>query len=110
MNLESEWQEIRRLGLATSAFLIKKVSQTFRSAWSLFTPCMLAASLLEAVAEAARNAASGDVVLFSPASSGLDQFRNHQHRGRGFCKAVKSIGRGHVAPSPYMNGVPVPAW
>jgi UDP-N-acetylmuramoylalanine--D-glutamate ligase len=92
------------------AFLIGKANQTIRSAWSLFTPCMQAASLLEAVAEAARNATSGDVVLLSPACSGLDQFRNHQHRGQVFCEAVKSIGRGHLAPSPYMHGVPVPAW
>jgi UDP-N-acetylmuramoylalanine--D-glutamate ligase len=92
------------------AFLIGKVSQKIRSAWSLFTPCKLAASLLEAVAEAASNATFGDVVLFSPACSGLDQFRNYQHRGQVFCEAVKSIGRGAVAPSPYMHGVPVPAW
>jgi UDP-N-acetylmuramoylalanine--D-glutamate ligase len=82
-----------------------KVGQKIRSAWSLFTPCMLATSLLEAVAEAARNATSGDVILFSPACSGLDQFRNYQHRGQMFCEAVKSIGRGLVSSSPYMHGV-----
>jgi UDP-N-acetylmuramoylalanine--D-glutamate ligase len=92
------------------AFLIGEASQNIRSAWGLFTPCMAASSLLEAVAEAARNAASGDVVLLSPACSGLDQFRNYQHRGEVFCEAVKSIGRGHLAPSPYMHGVPVPSW
>jgi UDP-N-acetylmuramoylalanine--D-glutamate ligase len=92
------------------AFLIGEEAQAIRSAWSLFTPCMLAASLLEAVVEAARNATSGDVILLSPACSGLDQFRNYQHRGRVFCEAVKSIGRGRLAPSPYMHGVPVPAW
>jgi UDP-N-acetylmuramoylalanine--D-glutamate ligase len=91
-------------------FLIGKVSQKIRSAWSLFTPCMLTASLLEAVAEAARKATSGDVVLLSPACSGLDQFRNHKHRGQVFCEAVKSIGRGRLAPSPYMHGMPAPAW
>lgn len=87
------------------AFLLGKVSQRIRSAWGLFTPCMLASSLLEAVAEAARNATSGDVVLFSPACSGLDQFRNYQHRGEAFCEAVKSIGRGLASASPYMHGV-----
>ena len=90
------------------ALLIGKVTQKIRSAWSLFTPCMPAASLLEAVAEAARNATSGDVVLLSPACSGLDQFRNYQHRGQVFCEAVKSIGRGRKAPNPYMHGVPAP--
>jgi UDP-N-acetylmuramoylalanine--D-glutamate ligase len=87
------------------AFLLGKVSQKIRSAWGLFTPCMLATSLLEAVAEAARNATSGDVVLLSPACSGLDQFRNYQHRGQVFCEAVKSIGRGLMGVSPYMHGV-----
>lgn len=91
------------------AFLIGEINRTIRSAWSLFTPCQLAASLLEAVAEAARNATSGDVVLLSPACSGLDQFRNHQHRGQSFCEAVKSIGRGEPAPTPYINGLAVPA-
>jgi UDP-N-acetylmuramoylalanine--D-glutamate ligase len=88
------------------AFLLGKVAQKIRAAWGLFTPCMLASSLLEAVAEAARNATSGDVILLSPACSGLDQFRNYQHRGEVFCEAVKSIGRGLVASSPYMHGVP----
>ena len=60
----------------------------------LFPPCMLAPSLLEAVAEAARNATSGDVALLSPTRSGLDQFRNYQHRDQGFRGAVKSIGSG----------------
>jgi len=87
------------------AFLVGKVNQKIRSAWGLFTPCKLAASLLEAVAEAARNATSGDVVLLSPACSGLDQFRNYQHRGEVFCEAVKSIGRGLASASPYMHGV-----
>jgi UDP-N-acetylmuramoylalanine--D-glutamate ligase len=91
-------------------FLIGKVGQKIRSAWSLFTPCMPAASLLEAVAEAAKNAVSGDVVLLSPACSGLDQFRNYQHRGQAFCEAVKSIGRGQLKANPYMHGVPAPAW
>ena len=92
-----------------SAFLIGKVSFKIRSAWGLFTPCMLAPSLLEAVAEAARTATSGDVVLLSPACSGLDQFRNYQHRGQVFCKAVKSIGGGELAPNPHMHGYAVPA-
>ena len=92
------------------AFLIGKVSAKIRSAWTLFTPCKLAPSLLEAVAEAARNATSGDVVLLSPACSGLDQFRNYQYRGQMFYEAVKSIGRGELTPNPYMHGDAVPAW
>jgi UDP-N-acetylmuramoylalanine--D-glutamate ligase len=76
------------------AFLMGEASERMHDAWSAFTPCTVADSLLEAVAEAAKNATSGDVVLLSPACSSWDQFRNHQHRGEVFCQAVKSIGRG----------------
>src|SRR5579859_3743542 len=90
-------------------FLIRKVSRTIRSTPRLFTPCKTASSLLEAVAEATRNAASGNVVLPSPACAGLDLFRNHQHRGQAFCNTVKSIGRGGLAPTPHINGFAAPA-
>jgi len=86
------------------AFLIGEASEKIRAAWSLFTPCKVLNSLLEAVAEAARNATSGDVVLFSPACSSFDQFRNYQHRGEMFCEAVKSISRGGASGHPKAMG------
>jgi UDP-N-acetylmuramoylalanine--D-glutamate ligase len=86
------------------AFLIGEASEKIRAAWSLFTPCKVLNSLLEAVAEAARNATSGDVVLFSPACSSFDQFRNYQHRGEMFCEAVKSISRGGAGDHPKAMG------
>jgi len=76
------------------AFLIDAASEKIRSAWSLFTSCKICGSLIEAVTEAAKNASSGDVVLFSPACSSLDQFKNYQQRGEEFCRIVKSISRG----------------
>ncbi len=76
------------------AFLIGETAEKIRAAWSLFTPCTVLNSLVEAVAEAAKCAASGDVVLLSPACSSLDQFRNYQERGEIFCRTVKSIDRG----------------
>jgi UDP-N-acetylmuramoylalanine--D-glutamate ligase len=82
------------------AFLVGEAAEKIRAAWSLFTPCTLAASLVEAVAEAARSAVSGDVVLLSPACSSLDQFQDYQHRGECFCRAVKSIGWGAHAETP----------
>jgi UDP-N-acetylmuramoylalanine-D-glutamate ligase len=54
--------------------------------------------LLEAVAEAARNAVAGDVVLLSPACSSFDQFQNYQHRGEVFRQAVKNL-RAESEPS-----------
>ncbi len=86
------------------AFLVGEAGQRMRSAWSIFTPCTVASSLLEAVAEAAKNATSGDVVLLSPACSSWDQFRNHQHRGEVFCQAVKSIGSGVREGAHNING------
>jgi UDP-N-acetylmuramoylalanine--D-glutamate ligase len=73
------------------AILIGEAREKIRAAWSLFTPCALADSLLEAVTEAARNAVTGDVVLLSPACSSFDQFQNYQHRGEVFRQAVKNL-------------------
>lgn len=70
------------------AFLIGETREKIRAAWSLFTPCTLMDTLVEAVSEAARGAAAGDVVLLSPACSSFDQFRNYQHRGEVFRQAV----------------------
>jgi len=86
------------------AFLIGESAEKIRAAWSLFTPCTVSDSLLEAVIEAARRAASGDVVLLSPACSSFDQFRDYQERGESFCKIVKSIGRGPVGQDPNIHG------
>jgi UDP-N-acetylmuramoylalanine--D-glutamate ligase len=76
------------------AFLIGAASEKIRSAWTLFTSCKICGSLIEAVTEAAKNASSGDVVLFSPACSSLDQFKSYQQRGEEFCEIVKSISSG----------------
>ena len=86
------------------AYLIGEAREKIRAAWSLFTPCTLADSLLEAVTDAAKSAASGDVVLLSPACSSLDQFQSYQERGESFCQIVKSISRGGQAPNPKING------
>ena len=86
------------------AYLMGEASEKIRAAWSLFTPCKVVDSLLEAVTEAVRNAASGDVVLLSPACSSFDQYRNYQERGEIFCQTVKSIGRGMQSGDPNING------
>jgi UDP-N-acetylmuramoylalanine--D-glutamate ligase len=86
------------------ALLFGQAAEKIRASWSLFTPCIVLDSLLEAVTEAARNALPGDIVLLSPACSSLDQFRNYQQRGEMFCQAVKSIGRGADAGNPNKHG------
>jgi UDP-N-acetylmuramoylalanine--D-glutamate ligase len=74
-----------------SALLIGETGEKLRAAWSLFTPCTLMGTLIDAVAEAARHAAPGDVVLLSPACSSFDQFQSYQHRGDVFRQAVKDL-------------------
>ena len=49
------------------------------------------ATLEEAVQEAARQAASGDAVLLSPACASFDMFRDYKHRGEVFAAAVKAL-------------------
>jgi UDP-N-acetylmuramoylalanine--D-glutamate ligase len=78
------------------AFLIGEAREKIRAAWSLFTPCTVTASLLEAVKLAAKNASPGDVVLLSPACSSFDQFRNYQHRGEVFREAVGALPGGKM--------------
>jgi UDP-N-acetylmuramoylalanine--D-glutamate ligase len=53
---------------------------------------MVEAGTLEvAVAEAAKAAATGDVVLLAPACSSFDQFENYEHRGRVFRELVTAL-------------------
>jgi UDP-N-acetylmuramoylalanine--D-glutamate ligase len=89
------------------AFLFGETAEKIRAAWSLFTPCSIVPTLLEAVPEAAKRAMPGDVVLLSPACSSFDQFRNYQHRGEAFRDAVNALkdskgkgpGGGLIGPS-----------
>ena len=75
------------------AFLLGETREKIRAAWSLFTPCTVVDSLLEAVSSAFENAVSGDVVLLSPACSSFDMFQNYQHRGEVFRHAVLQMTR-----------------
>lgn len=80
------------------AFLLGETREKIRAAWSLFTPCTLVSSLLEAVQQAAAGATPGDVVLLSPACSSFDMFHNYRHRGELFRQAVRAIEQRAVVP------------
>ena len=89
-------------------FLLGETREKLRASWSLFTPCTLVDSLLEAVNEAVKNAVPGDVVLLSPACSSFDLFRDYRHRGEVFRQAVgqlQSTSNGGVATDGPTNGV-----
>jgi UDP-N-acetylmuramoylalanine--D-glutamate ligase len=70
------------------ALLFGETREKIRAAWSLFTPCTVHETLLEAFADATQRAVPGDVVLLSPACSSFDQFQNYQERGEAFRQAV----------------------
>ena len=73
------------------AFLLGETRDKIRAAWSLFTPCTVVGSLLEAVQKSAADAVPGDVVLLSPACSSFDMFQNYQDRGEVFRRAVLNL-------------------
>jgi UDP-N-acetylmuramoylalanine--D-glutamate ligase len=50
-----------------------------------------AASMDEAVRQAARAANTGDVVLLSPGGTSYDQYRDFEERGRDFARAVQEV-------------------
>ncbi|MDQ2834137.1 MAG: UDP-N-acetylmuramoyl-L-alanine--D-glutamate ligase [Acidobacteriota bacterium] len=50
-----------------------------------------AQTMQTAVAEAAKDAVAGDVVLLSPACSSFDQFDDYEHRGRVFRQLVNEL-------------------
>jgi UDP-N-acetylmuramoylalanine--D-glutamate ligase len=54
-------------------------------------PITVAGSLPEAVRSAAGAARPGDVVVFSPACSSFDMFRNFEERGEAFREAVRGL-------------------
>jgi UDP-N-acetylmuramoylalanine--D-glutamate ligase len=49
-------------------------------------------TLEDAVARAARIAASGEAVLLSPACASFDMFRDYRERGEKFARAVRALG------------------
>lgn len=53
----------------------------------------LADSLEQAVASAAENVRSGDVIVLSPACASYDMFDNYQQRGQQFRRLVMKLGR-----------------
>ena len=54
-------------------------------------PLERSGDLATAVATAARNAGSGEIVLLSPACASFDQFRDFAHRGEEFSRLVQNL-------------------
>ncbi len=76
----------------------------------LAIPRVAAASLPEAVMQAARLARAGDAVLLSPACASFDMFRNYAHRAEVFVQAVRQLTAeaGQSAAAPAGGAGPAP--
>lgn len=71
--------------------LLGEAKERIRSALGHLADTVTVGSLEEAVREAHRLARPGDVVLFSPACSSYDMFRNYEERGDCFAAAVRAL-------------------
>jgi UDP-N-acetylmuramoylalanine--D-glutamate ligase len=74
--------------------LIGEAKEKIRTALGHLTDTRLAVTLEEAVEIAQRLTAQGGVVLFSPACSSFDMFRNYEERGERFAALARALEEG----------------
>lgn len=82
-------RRVRRL------ILLGEAKERIREALGHLTDTILVESLEEAVLEAHRRARPGEIVLFSPACSSFDMFRNYEERGERFASLARSLPQGN---------------
>jgi UDP-N-acetylmuramoylalanine--D-glutamate ligase len=80
---------MRRVGRA--AVLIGEAADKIEQAFTGVVPVARAATMDDAVTEAARLASPGDAVVLSPACSSFDMFRDYAHRAQVFREAVERV-------------------
>ncbi len=78
-------------GRVTHAIVLGADRAAIAAALAPVLPVSEAASLADAVSQAASLAAPGSVVLFSPACASFDMFRNFEHRGDVFRALVDEV-------------------
>jgi UDP-N-acetylmuramoylalanine--D-glutamate ligase len=78
----------------THLILLGEAKEKIRTALGGLTDTRLVNSLEEAVDLAHRLTGPGGVVLFSPACSSFDMFKNYEERGDRFSSLVRSIEEG----------------
>jgi UDP-N-acetylmuramoylalanine--D-glutamate ligase len=77
---------------ARAVILIGRDAQLIARALDGQVPLVQAATLQDAVVQAAALAQPGDTVLLSPACASFDMFESYEHRGRIFAEAVGGLG------------------
>jgi len=75
--------------------LLGEARERIRDSLGHLTDTILVDGLEEAVRQAYRRARPGDVVLFSPACSSYDMFRNYEERGDRFAHLVRALPGGN---------------
>jgi UDP-N-acetylmuramoylalanine--D-glutamate ligase len=85
-------------GRVKAAVLIGEGRRTMGPVLAGVTQVHEAGSMAEAVERAARLAVAGDVVLLSPACASFDMFRDYEHRGDEFRRAVLLLPEHPHAP------------
>jgi UDP-N-acetylmuramoylalanine--D-glutamate ligase len=78
-------------GKLRGAVLIGEAADEIGLVLGADAPVVRAASMDDAVREAARLAQGGDVVLLSPACASQDMFRDYKHRGESFATAAREL-------------------
>jgi UDP-N-acetylmuramoylalanine--D-glutamate ligase len=80
------------LRFVKGVFLIGKDAQIIAEALGDSAPCVMSETLQNAVAQAAKQAQSGDIVLLSPACASFDQFSDYVARAEAFIAEVQELG------------------
>ena len=80
------------LRFVKGVFLIGKDAPIIAEALADSVPCVMSETLQNAVAEAAKQAQSGDIVLLSPACASFDQFSDYVARAEAFVSEVQELG------------------
>jgi UDP-N-acetylmuramoylalanine--D-glutamate ligase len=75
---------------AKAVVLIGQMAEKLFNTWSSAVPCVMEATLADAVEKAQRLAQPGDMVLFSPGCSSYDMFKSFEDRGDQFRELVKA--------------------
>jgi UDP-N-acetylmuramoylalanine--D-glutamate ligase len=75
---------------AKAVVLIGQMTEKLFDAWNSAVPCVRAATLTDAVNQAARLAQPGEIVLFSPGCSSFDMFRDFEERGDQFRALIQA--------------------
>ncbi|NOZ12161.1 MAG: UDP-N-acetylmuramoyl-L-alanine--D-glutamate ligase [Acidobacteria bacterium] len=79
-------------GRVKAAYFIGESAPLFQKKLENRFNCRISTTLEQAVAEAWRDAVSGDVILLAPGCSSYDQFKNFEVRGDRFREIVNEIG------------------